>query len=149
MVTIKAPKEFSVGLLFAAFGVGFVALAHEYPLGGLANMGPGYFPTLTGALLAAVGLILVGRSVVVAGGPIGRIGIRPLVLVLTAIVLFGLLIDTLGLIVAIAALVFVGAAGGRQFRLWEVTLLAAALVLASVVIFYYGLSMPLMLGPKL
>jgi hypothetical protein len=147
MVTIKAPKDFAVGVLFAAFGVGFVAMAHGYPIGRLSNMGPGYFPTLAGGLLAAVGLILIGRSLLVTGGPIGRLGIRPLVLVVAAIALFGLLVDTLGLVLAITALVFAGAAGGREFRFREVALLAAVLVLVAIGIFYYALGMQFTLGP--
>jgi hypothetical protein len=59
-------------------------------------MGPGYFPTALGTLLGFIGVISVGRSFLRPGEPIGAFAWRPLILVLGAIVLFGLLLPTAG-----------------------------------------------------
>jgi hypothetical protein len=146
---IKAPKDFWSGLIFTVFGVGFVAVARSYPIGSALRMGPAYFPTLVGGLLAILGVVLVARSTFSAGEAVSHIGLRALILVLGALVLFGYLLDFTGLVPAIVALVFVSSAGGHEFKWWEVSALAAVLVVLAVGIFYYGLGMPLNLGPQL
>jgi hypothetical protein len=146
---IRSPKDFWSGLIFAGLGVAFVATARNYPLGSALRMGPAYFPTLVGGLLTMLGLVLIGRSAFVAGEPIARIGLRALILVLGALVLFGYLLEITGLIPAIAALIFVSAAGGHEFEFREVSILTVVLVVMAVGIFYYGLGMPLDLGPRL
>ena len=53
---IRSPKDFWAGLIFVAIAVAFIVLAQQYRLGDLHRMGPAMFPTLVGALLAALGL---------------------------------------------------------------------------------------------
>ncbi|HWL27785.1 MAG TPA: tripartite tricarboxylate transporter TctB family protein [Burkholderiaceae bacterium] len=146
---IKAPKDFWSGMIFVAFGVGFVAVAREYPMGSALEMGAAYFPTLVGGLLAIMGVVLVGSSTVKAGEAIGHIGIRIPFLVVGALVLFGYLLDWLGLIPAIIALIFVGSAGGHEFRFWEVLIFALVVAAMAVGIFSFVLGVPLKLGPQL
>src|SRR6516164_2549417 len=58
---IRSPKDFWAGLIFTAIGGGFVLLSQQYRLGDMHRMGPAMFPTLVGALLAALAvLVLVG-----------------------------------------------------------------------------------------
>ena len=45
-------------MLFVAIGIAFMVLARQYRLGTAARMGPGFFPTLLGGLLAVLGLSL-------------------------------------------------------------------------------------------
>ncbi len=45
-------------MIFVAIGIAFMVLAQEYRMGTAARMGPGYFPTLLGGLLAVLGLTL-------------------------------------------------------------------------------------------
>ena len=61
-------------------------------------MGPGYFPTVLGSILALFGVVSIGRSFIRPGEAIAALAWRPLVLVLGAAVLFGLLLDRLGLL---------------------------------------------------
>ncbi len=149
VLRIKGPKDFWSGLIFTGFGVAFVAVARNYPLGSALRMGPAYFPTLVGGMLAILGVVLIARSMFSAGEAVGYIGLRVLVLVLGALVLFGYLLDYTGLVPAIVALVFVSSAGGHEFKWWEVSILSVALVVMAVGIFYYGLGMPLDLWPQL
>jgi hypothetical protein len=149
VLRIKGPKDFWSGLIFTGFGVAFVAVARNYPLGSALRMGPAYFPTMVGGMLAILGVVLIARSVFSAGEAVDHIGLRALILVLGALVLFGYLLDYTGLVPAIIALVFVSAAGGHEFKWWEVSVLAVALAVLAVGIFYYGLGMPLDLGPRL
>ncbi len=87
---IRSQRDFWCGLLFVAIGVAVMVLARTYRLGTAARMGPGYFPTLLGGLLALLGLTLAvpalvqGRraipaaaSAAAADDPAQHRGVRP------------------------------------------------------------------------
>lgn len=58
-------KDFWAGIMFLAFGLGFMLIAiRSYPMGSALRMGPAYFPTMLGALMAILGLIVLIRSFV-------------------------------------------------------------------------------------
>src|SRR5262249_55145301 len=66
-----------------------ILAARGYSLGAAGKMGPGYFPLLLGGLLAALGGILIGRSLVLSGEPVPRFHVVPLAVIAAAICLFG------------------------------------------------------------
>ena len=144
---IRSPKDFWAGLIFIAIGGGFVLPAQQYRLGDMHRMGPAMFPTLVGALLAALGLIIALRSFALDGAPVPRFEARPIGVSILAIVLFGLALQWLGLIAAVAALVLVGAYAARDVRLRDNLALAAVMVAFSVGVFVWLLGLPLPLWP--
>lgn len=144
---IKAPKDFWAGLMFIAIGVGFVVVAQNYNMGTALRMGPGYFPTVLGGLLAFLGLIIFGQSFAVKGEPLPTFKLRPVIIVLIGICLFGALIRTLGLIPAVLTLVLVSAVGHQAFRWQSTIVLAIGLAAFAVLVFYYGLGLPYKLYP--
>ena len=144
---IRAPKDFWAGLIFVAIGAGFIALATQYRYGDMHRMGPAMFPTLVGALLALLGAVVAVRAFVMSGEPVPRFHARPLAVSLLAIVLFGVTLQWLGLVTAVAVLVLVGACAARQVRPLESVALAVALVLFSVAVFVWLLGLPLPLWP--
>ena len=140
---IRSPKDFWAGLIFIAIGGGFVLLAQQYRLGDLHRMGPAMFPTLIGALLAALGAVLALRAFVLDGAPVPRFYARPIGMSLLAIVLFAIALQWLGLVAAIAALVLVGAHAARDVRPLENLALAAVMILFSIAVFVWLLGLPL------
>jgi uncharacterized membrane protein len=72
-----------------------------------------------------------------------------LVIIATAVCLFGLLIEPLGLVVSIAVLTGLSASAGPQFRLLETVALAAVLIAFSIGVFVYALGLPLAIWPSL
>jgi len=140
---IRSPKDFWSGLIFIAIAAAFMVLARQYRLGDLHRMGPAMFPTMIGGLLACLGLALAGRALVLAGPPVERFHARPFVVSLLAIVLFGLALQWLGLVPAIAVLVLVGAHAARDVNLSQTAALAAAMAVFSVAIFVWLLGLPL------
>jgi Mn2+/Fe2+ NRAMP family transporter len=140
---LRSPKDFWAGLIFVAIGVAFILLAQAYRLGTMHRMGPAMFPTMVGALLAGLGVIIALRSLLVDGEPVPRFHARPIGVALAAIVLFGIVLQWLGLIAAVAALVLVGAYATRDVRPLENLALAAAMVLFSVAVFVWLLGLPL------
>jgi putative tricarboxylic transport membrane protein len=144
---MRSPKDFWAGLIFIAIGGGFILLAQQYRLGDMHRMGPAMFPTLVGVLLAALGLIIALRSFALDGAPVPRFEARPIGVSILAIVLFGIALQWLGLIAAVAVLVLVGAYAARDVRPLENLALAAALVAFSVGVFVWLLGLPLPLWP--
>jgi len=61
---IRNQKDFWAGLMFLAFGLGFAILALNYQMGTAVRMGPAYFPTVLGGLMALLGAIVLLRSLV-------------------------------------------------------------------------------------
>ena len=144
---VRSPKDFWAGLIFVAIGGGFVLLAQEYRLGDMHRMGPALFPTLVGALLAALGALIALRAFALDGPPVPRFEARPILVSLLAIVLFAVALQWLGLVAAVAALVLIGANATRDVRLLDVLALAAAMVVVSVAVFVWLLVLPLPLWP--
>jgi hypothetical protein len=144
---IKAPKDFWAGLMFIAFGLGFMIVARNYAMGTAVRMGPAYFPTVLGGLLALIGLAIFVESFIAKGEKVPKIVFRPMTLILLAIILFAILLKPLGLIVATAILIVLGALGGHEFRLKEVVILYVILVVFSVLVFVRGLGLPIPVCP--
>ena len=78
-----------------------------------------------------------------------RLALRPIVLILAASIVFGYLLKPLGLVLSTILLIIVSAAGGHEFRLREVLVLAAGLTVFSIAVFVYALGLPFPLWPEL
>ncbi len=145
---IKSPKDFWAGLMFIAFGLAAMIIAlMNYKMGTAVRMGPAYFPTMLGGLLAVLGLIVLVDSFVIQGPKVPRFHFRPLILISASCVAYGYLMKPLGLVLATAVLVFVSALGGHEFKWKEVTILSIVLIVFSVLVFVKGLTLPFPLWP--
>jgi hypothetical protein len=146
---IKAPKDFWAGLMFIAFGLFFLAWAQwHYQMGSAVRMGPAYFPTMLGGLLAALGAAILLGAFAYDGPRVPRFNLRPLLLVLLACLAYGYLMKPLGLVLGTGALVVIAALGGHEFRWKEVAILYVALVIFSVLVFVKALTLPFPLWPE-
>jgi hypothetical protein len=72
---------------------------------------------------------------------------RPILVSLIAMVLFGIALQWLGLIAAIAALVFIGSLASPESRFLPTAALAAILIVFSVGVFVFLLGLPIPLWP--
>jgi len=144
---VRDPQDFWAGLMFMVLGSAFMWLAQNYAYGSAAKMGPGYFPTMLGGLLVALGLITLLRGLVFDGQAISRFNWKPLMLVMGSVVVFGIALPWLGLVVAIFAMVIISALGGHEFKLKEVLILAVLLTIGSVAVFNYGLQLQFPIWP--
>ena len=144
---IKAPKDFWAGLMFIGFGLAFALIAQNYQMGTSVRMGPAYFPTVLGGILAVIGLAILIESLLVEGSKVAKFYFKPVLFIVGALLLFGLLLRPLGLVIAIAALVGLGAFGGLDFRWKEVVILIVVLAIFSVLVFVKGLGLPIPVWP--
>lgn len=75
-------KDFWAGIMFMLFGAGFMLVSRNYPMGSALRMGPAYFPTVLGGLMAVLGAIVLLRSFVSKiEAPLKVIEFRPLLFV--------------------------------------------------------------------
>jgi hypothetical protein len=147
MIKVKSQKDFLAGLMFVAFGLFFLFASGSYKMGTAMRMGPAYFPALLGGLLAAIGAIVVAQSLVVKGEKVPPLFFRPLFIVMLSLLLFGYLIQPIGLVLALIVLIVVSASAGHEFKLTEVLILAVVATFFSVLIFVKLLGLPYPLWP--
>ncbi len=145
---IKSPKDFWAGLMFIGFGL-FAALwaIFNYQMGSAVRMGPAYFPAVLGGLLVVLGLMVLLTSFAVDGPKVPTFHFKPLILISGACIAYGYLMKPLGLVGATAALVFIAALGGHEFKWKEVSVLCVLLIVFSVLVFVKGLTLPFPLWP--
>jgi drug/metabolite transporter (DMT)-like permease len=150
-VKIKSQRDFWSGVMFIVIGGGFAIGATNYSMGVSARPGPGYFPLILSVIMVLLGAIVLFKSLTIeteGGDPIGDIAWRPLIVVVVAITVFGLLLPRLGMIITVPVLIFITSLAGDEFR-WK-GVLAAAVVLtaASYLIFIFGLKLTIPVWPS-
>jgi len=148
-VRIRSPKDFWAGLMFIGVGLFFMGWAlANYQMGTAVRMGPAYFPAVLGGMLAVLGGMTLVEAFAMDGPPVPKMKIRPLVLISVACVIYGYIMKPAGLVVATAALVFISALGGHEFKWKEVAILYVILIVFSVLVFVKGLTLPFPLWPE-
>jgi putative tricarboxylic transport membrane protein len=140
---IAGSQDLWSGLIFIAFGLLAMALARGYAMGHAGRMGPGYFPTALGGVLAFIGLVLVVQAFLSSGQAVTGFAWRKAALVLVASGLFGLTVEGLGLAASTVLLVMISGLASEQFRLWRFLALAVGLSAFSVLTFITLLSLPI------
>ena len=147
---IKHPKDFWTGVMFLVVGLSAVFIGRDYVMGTAGRMGPAYFPTVLGGLLSVIGGIAVFRSFKRVGDPIEKFHLKPLFMVLAAVVLFGVLMRGAGLALAAVVLIMVSACASPQLKWHEALLLALGMTGFAVLVFVKLLGLPLpVFGPWL
>ncbi len=155
---IKNQKDFAAGLMFTIIGIAFVCGARSYETGETSRMGPGYFPMLLGIILAILGVAITFQSLVmktIDGEKIGSWAWRPLLYILGANLVFGILLTGLpsiklpamGMIVGIYALTIIASLASGQFKIREVLILATVLALGSFLVFVALLKLQIPVWP--
>jgi len=144
MVQLNASqkRDLGSGALIFAIGAGATLLGLQYPIGTLADIGPGLFPTTIGILLAVTGLVIGATRLEVHykssdNAPDWR-GWGCIVGGTLAFAVLGLYF---GLAVASFAIVFISALGDRNNSIPQAAMLAVAMVVVSIVVFWWALQL--------
>jgi hypothetical protein len=166
---IKSERDFWAGLMFIAVGVGFAIGAMNYSMGPpcpaqapcatslyarfsqlSAHPGAGYFPLGLSVLVGLLGCIVLFKSLTIestGGDPVGAMAWRPLLVIVLAIVVFGLMLEPLGLLLTIPVLIIVTSLAGDEFHWRGVLISAVVLTAASWAIFVLGLKLTIPVWP--
>ena len=114
-------------------------------------MGPGYFPLVLGGILVLLGLLTVGKGLTAgAEGRFGNVPWRALVLIVVAVLFFGLTVRGLGIVPATAVTALLTALASYRTGILAAVAIAAGLTVLCVLIFLLALQLRLpMFGPWL
>jgi hypothetical protein len=151
MTTQRSLKDLLAGLIFVGFGLAFGYAALSYETGTALRMGPGYFPLILAGIIIVLGVVTLLQS---ASGPdktpIGRVPWLALMLILGGLAFFGLTVRGLGLAPALFVSTFLSAFASERTGVVGALAIAAGLALISMLIFVWGLGLPLRIfGPWL
>lgn len=144
---VRGEVDFYSGLLLfsiAAFALWYIS---GLEIGTALDMGPGYFPMGIALVLAAMGLFLLVRGMNVEGPEIGTFHLKIMTLILLSFLVFAVLLDRFGLIIAIVGQVAVGSLASRDTIFWQSLLFGAFLALGSVALFVWGLGLQMSILP--
>ncbi|MFG6463225.1 tripartite tricarboxylate transporter TctB family protein [Roseateles sp. DXS20W] len=147
---IKSQRDFWSGLMFLVVGVAFAWGATDYSFGTSARPGPGYFPFGLGILLALLGAMVLFKALTLeseGGDPVGAIAWRPLVVIILAIVVFGVALPRLGLIITLPITILLSSLAGSEFRLRDVLFSSVVLTTGSWALFILGLKLTIPVWP--
>jgi len=143
MLRVKSPQDIGAGVVFMLIGIAGLYFGSELAFGTAARMGPGYFPTLLSMLIITVGVVVAFRGMTIQGPPIETIQLRPICFVIAAILIFGVMIETIGLALTAILLTIFAAYARPEVKLGETMLLGIGLALFTVVVFVYVLGQAL------
>ncbi|RJF99400.1 tripartite tricarboxylate transporter TctB family protein [Noviherbaspirillum saxi] len=147
---IRNPKDFWSGAIFIVIGLAGVFIGRDYSMGSAGRMGPAYFPTILGSLLAIIGAIAVVRSLLTSGEAVGKFTIKGMTLVIVSTLLFGILVRGAGLAIAVVLLVMLSGLASIRFKVGPFLIVAVGLAAFSVLVFVKALGLPMpMFGPWL
>jgi hypothetical protein len=135
-------KDFLAGLLMISVGAIAFYMALDYPFGSALRMGPGYFPRVLAGILMAFGLYVMFRGVKSGEKVEGAWGWKALAMITIAFVVFGWLMDRIGMIPSLVVMFFLAALAGHQFKWLEVTILTVLMTAFAWAVFIWGLGLP-------
>jgi hypothetical protein len=142
-------KDAVAGLLFIAMGAVFGLNAYlTLDLGTNVRMGPGYFPLLLSCVLIVLGVAILLRAFGADSEPWGAVAWRGMFFILLGPIIFGLTLQGLGLVPALAIISFIASFASQRMSPLLALALTVGLPLFCVAVFSWGLGSPIRLfGP--
>jgi hypothetical protein len=135
--------DFWAGVMFIIFGAAAVYMSRDYPMGSAMRMGPGYFPHYLGILMILFGLGIGAKGLLKGGNLIGPWAFKPIIVLSLGVIVFGLLIERVGFVPSLVALIVLTTFAGREKVRWlEMLLVTIVLVVGAVAVFIYGIGLP-------
>jgi len=134
--------DFTAGLLFVLFGLGFGIASLGLEMGTTLRMGPGYFPVVLAVLLTGLGLAIVFTSFRSTGESVGAYAWRGTVFILGAPIFFGLTVRGLGFVPSIFIATLIATLAGLKLKPLHAVALAVAVTVFCTLVFSVALGLP-------
>jgi hypothetical protein len=132
-------KDLAFGILLLAIAAVGLYLNQDYETGTASRMGPGYMPMLVFGLIGLFGIGMLVTGVRSGPDPLEGWAWRELGLILSALTVFGALLNHIGMALSVAALVLISSYADRS-QTWKGAFgLAAVLVALCWLVFIRGL----------
>ena len=146
-----ARKNVLAGLMFVGVAVFGLWASRNYPIGTALRMSTGYVPRLLCWILLGLGIAILAIGLRATDGRNAFADARhwrALVFVPGSLLVFAFAMDRLGVVIATVLLVGVGSLAGKEVRPLEVAGAVVVLVLLTLGIFIWGLSLPIPIWPE-
>jgi hypothetical protein len=140
------------GIAFGGFLILLAVVAltetRNLTIGTAAEMGPGYVPRALSLIIMAFGLVIAGRGFFAKRRLLPAIMLRPILSVLVSLAAFALLLPRGGLVLATLATMACSTFSSADYK-WRESIIFAVIITAfTVVLFVYGLGLPLSVWPR-
>jgi len=146
-LNIKSSQDLLCGFLFILLGVLGLYVSRDYAMGSPVRLGTGVFPRILCWGLIICGVAVMAKAFFTDGERLTPWAMRPVILVTLGTVLFSVLIDRVGLIVAMTVLMICGALAGQGHRWKQTALFMVIMIAIGVGLFIEGLGMPIKVLP--
>lgn len=144
---VRSGTDVAAGLFLLACAALAWWFGQNLKVGTAYRMGPGYAPLLLSWIMAIFGAVLVANGVMRSGPGLDRWPLKPILLVIGAIVIFGMSIERLGLLISSIIVVLMGGLAAPQPRVREALIWSLCLAGAATVLFAVALQLPLRIFP--
>jgi putative tricarboxylic transport membrane protein len=136
--------EILSGAVPVALGIIFLSASRNLPFGTSSHMGPGFFPISLSLLLCLLGTLVLVRGLrspmrVPSQWP----ALRPFMAVSACPILFALLIERAGLVVAVIVICVVARMAVPVAKRWDIVLVPVGTAAFCVIVFVTLMGMPL------
>ena len=139
----------------AAFGGFLILLAivalvetRNLSIGTGEDMGPGFVPRALAFIIMGFGMVMAGRSFFAKYRPLPAVKPRPILSVLVSLAVFALLLPRGGLAVATLATMACSTFSTADYQWRESVLFAVIITAFTILLFAYGLGLPLSVWPR-
>lgn len=140
------------GIWFGGFLILLATVAltetRNLAVGTAADMGPGYVPRALSLIIMAFGLVIAGRGFFAKRRALPTIKPRPILSVLVSLAAFALILPRGGLALATLATMACSTFATADFRWRESVIFAVIITTFTVLLFVYGLGLPLSVWPR-
>lgn len=137
--------------MFMVIGIGFWYGAGSYQMGSAARMGPGWFPSVLGAIMTFLGVLIAALGLKNQSKWSATEGIgwtwQPVVILTAAVVLFGFALPTLGLIAAIIVLTVLSGVAAHDRHYKSLAMVTVIMCVFCAAVFVWGLKLQMKLFP--
>lgn len=140
-------QDFATGLLFIAIGIATLWIGADYALGTAQRPGTGVLPRVLAWCLIVTGALLGLKAFLSESPPLTGWAWRPAIMISLGAIAFALLVDSLGLVVAMVVSMTVAALGTPETRWGEYIVFLLIMIGIGIVVFIKGLGMPIPIWP--
>lgn len=145
---IKSGQDLATGLLFIVVGIAALWIGADYPMGTAQRPGTGVLPRILAWCLIGTGALLWLKAALGEGPRLTGWAWRPAIMITLATIAFALLVDRLGLVVAMVVSMTLAALGTPETRWREYAVFLLFMIAIGIGVFIYGLGMPIPILPK-
>ncbi|BBK42093.1 hypothetical protein STVA_21130 [Allostella vacuolata] len=143
LLRVRDPQRLLFAGFLLALGCCGLWFGWKLPTGTAVRMGAGYLPKVLSGILIAFGVGLAAASLAIDGPRLERWAWRGLAIVLASLCLFGLLVETAGLLVTTVVVILAATAAAPDRRWGEAAVFAIVMAAFCTLVFRLFLGLPI------